>query len=48
MLLTGAARSSSRRSTLKSVHWTDLSGFAGRASPPHIRLKTLFFAARGL
>jgi len=27
-----AARSSSRRSALKSVHWTDLSGCAGRAS----------------
>src|SRR5688572_6681850 len=28
-----AARLGSRRSALKSVHWTDLTGFAGRASP---------------
>jgi hypothetical protein len=27
-----AARPSSRRSTLKSVHWTDLSAFGGRVS----------------
>src|SRR4051812_9525436 len=29
-----AARPSSRRSTLKSIHWIDLPGFAGRVSPP--------------
>src|ERR1043166_2545005 len=28
-----AARLSSRRSSLKSVHWTDLTGFAGRSPP---------------
>src|SRR4029079_4833605 len=28
-----AARPSSRRSALKSVHWTDLTRYAGRASP---------------
>src|SRR5258706_14573379 len=30
-----AARPSSRRSTLKSIHWIDLPGFAGRVSPQH-------------
>src|SRR6185503_21387543 len=28
-----AARPSSRRSSLKSIHWIDLPGFAGRSSP---------------
>src|SRR4029079_16421948 len=28
-----AARPSSRRSALRSVHWTDLTRYAGRASP---------------
>jgi hypothetical protein len=28
-----AARFCSRRSSLKSIHWIDLPGFAGRTSP---------------
>src|SRR6185312_8343272 len=30
-----AARLGSRRSVLKSVRWTDLTGYAGRTSPHH-------------
>jgi len=27
-----------RRSALKSVHWTDLPGYAGRASPNYVEV----------